>query len=532
MRADDFFTQAIEAARRCSAIARLVGGEPMANESVSRSGDVIGLGRQIAQSMPSCRNRCAPRMRRAAGNVLRVLRSLLNSRIENPKSPLAVPRPFPGITIPQAALVTDSRRRFRRHRTNIAWRPHRKVTVFATQQGEVRRMLAEPRTRFEALDAWRGLAAILVALMHLNVGGHFYEWPIIRGGGAAVDFFFVLSGFVIAYAYGHKLRSVGSLPDFAIRRFGRLYPLHVFTLVALVALELAKLAAYIVLGASGGQPPFSGTNDVWSLLGNLLLINGLGFFSEFTWNGPSWSISTEFYTYFLYSAVCLLPSARLLASVVLAVTTGVLLALNDYLGDPVEVIEGAGLATTIFGFFIGVLTFSFFVRLRDAVRKPPIASEWVVTAVAIFAISAGAPATVLAPMFAVVVVVFASETGVLSRALRTSLPQHLGKISYSIYLVHFPVLAAMNGIGRLVDQKLTLGLYAADPLADGTVVITIGGLWVGDLWCLTYVTIVVGVATLTFRFIEDPSRRFFNAVANNRSARSQLRRAQLDTIDA
>jgi peptidoglycan/LPS O-acetylase OafA/YrhL len=372
--------------------------------------------------------------------------------------------------------------------------------------------------RYEALDAWRGVAAILVALTHLNVAGHFYGWSLIRNGGAAVDFFFVLSGFVIAYAYGDRLRNVSELPDFAIRRFGRLYPLHVVTLGALIALELAKLAASVILDASGGQAPFSEANDLWSLLGNLLLINGLGFFSEYTWNGPSWSISTEFYTYFIFAAVCLLPRGRLLVSAGLACSAGILLAVNDATGDPVRTIEGAGLGRTILGFFVGVLTYALFARVRDAGSKPPIASEWVIAAVAVLSIYVGAPATLLSPLFAVAVLVFAFERGAISRSLKTAIPQHLGKISYSIYLVHFPILATMNGIGRLVDQKFRLGLYSPVPMSDGTQMIVLGGPWLGDLWCLVYVVVVIGTATLTFAFVEDPARRYFNELASRRRA--------------
>ena len=55
--------------------------------------------------------------------------------------------------------------------------------------------------RFAALDSWRGIAALLVALLHFRFLGHFYSLDFVRNSWLFVDFFFVLSGFVITHAY-------------------------------------------------------------------------------------------------------------------------------------------------------------------------------------------------------------------------------------------------------------------------------------------------------------------------------------------
>jgi peptidoglycan/LPS O-acetylase OafA/YrhL len=78
--------------------------------------------------------------------------------------------------------------------------------------------------RFEVLDGWRGAAAIAVALFHLPVLSHAYGLPVIRNAYLFVDFFFVLSGFVISQAYLDRLSSPADLRRFAIRRFGRAWP--------------------------------------------------------------------------------------------------------------------------------------------------------------------------------------------------------------------------------------------------------------------------------------------------------------------
>ncbi len=96
--------------------------------------------------------------------------------------------------------------------------------------------------RFRALDGWRGHAALLVVLHHIEIHGWLY-WAAAgaHNGWLCVDFFFVLSGFVIAHSYGDKLADGARIKDFVIRRLGRLWPLHLIMLCAMIALELAHL---------------------------------------------------------------------------------------------------------------------------------------------------------------------------------------------------------------------------------------------------------------------------------------------------
>lgn len=67
--------------------------------------------------------------------------------------------------------------------------------------------------RFDALDGWRGIAALMVSLFHFNAYHHFVASPFIRNAHLYVDFFFVLSGFVIAHAYADKLTGGGGVTE-------------------------------------------------------------------------------------------------------------------------------------------------------------------------------------------------------------------------------------------------------------------------------------------------------------------------------
>ncbi len=76
--------------------------------------------------------------------------------------------------------------------------------------------------RFAILDTWRGVCASLVALGHCTIYGHLFDLHFVRGAYLWVDFFFVLSGFVITHAYGERVSSWRQVKAFMLRRFGRL----------------------------------------------------------------------------------------------------------------------------------------------------------------------------------------------------------------------------------------------------------------------------------------------------------------------
>src|SRR6266496_1761059 len=101
---------------------------------------------------------------------------------------------------------------------------------------------------FAPLESLRGLAALVVVIYHAVwsnpvTGLHFFQ-----NGALMVDFFFVLSGFVIAHSYGGKLRSFTENVRFLFLRIGRLYPLHLAFLLVFLGIEVAKFVAEKKLG--------------------------------------------------------------------------------------------------------------------------------------------------------------------------------------------------------------------------------------------------------------------------------------------
>lgn len=367
--------------------------------------------------------------------------------------------------------------------------------------------------RHRALDGWRGVGALAVAVLHLKATGFLPDVPPLDCLTLAVDFFFVLSGFVIARVYTDDLTAGGSPFVFAIRRFGRLWPLHVVLLLTLIAIELLKLMASLRSGHVPDLPPFSGARDASMILPNLLLIQAFLSPAGLSWNYPSWSISAEFWTYLVFAlAVLAGPSrwpARLALFGALALVAWVTLLIAA--PDGMETTGNLAIARCLTGFFTGAVVERLYSsgllrRLSSGALEIPAA------ACAILLILASAElllARFAAPVvFGLLVITHADDAGPLSRLLGSAPLQWVGKLSYSIYMTHALLLAyVMPRLAGLVDRTLAGH--------GGVTEITVAGL---------FVLLLLGVSALTYRFVELPGQRFFSSLARQVAAPAPLAR--------
>lgn len=376
------------------------------------------------------------------------------------------------------------------------------------------------RTRFGALDAWRGIAASGVAAFHFGVVSHFFDLSLIRNAAPYVDFFFVLSGFVISHTYGERINSVADAGLFMLRRFGRLWPLHVFTLLCLVALEVAKAALLLGTGLSAGEAPFTGSASGFAIPAHLIFLQAVGLFPNFTWNDPSWSIGCEFWTYLLFACGCLagIASRRLsILFVLLAVAV-----LGTWNAGTLDATYDLGLFRCMAGFFSGVLTYQLFSKWKQPIANPTL-YEWIVVAIAAACIAGYAKLHALNPflsflplvIFPLVIFVFAHESGRVSAWLLNEPVQALGRWSYSIYMVHFVILTVMNSGLRVLDRLLGTQIETKGGMANEPNFIV--PLWLGDLMFLVYFALVVIMAAMTWRYVEEPCRIYFNGLARRRT---------------
>jgi peptidoglycan/LPS O-acetylase OafA/YrhL len=375
--------------------------------------------------------------------------------------------------------------------------------------------------RFQSLDGWRGICALLVALYHLNAYGHFYEVPFVRNSWLFVDFFFVLSGFVVTHAYMKRLGSWPEVRAFIIRRFGRLWPLHIAVLLFLIGLEFVK-AGFLSSGASAAQPAFSGDHSLGSIVTNIFLIQSLGIHDGFTWNVPAWSISTEFYTYLVFACIFTLvrsAAASLLLSFAVALVSAGLIFLFAKQGFGTF---NFAFVRTLYGFFIGHLTYRLWATgigsniFRWAWVLEIIAVVSVVLFMSLLPFEGNSGWCFAAPFaFACVIWVFARDGGPVSYLMNSRPVLLLGERSYSIYMVHTSIVLILDRAVVVLQQHLGLPLtielsfpWETKPID----LIFLRSAWIMDGLAIVYLLSVVIVAGFTYKLIEQPGRRFFNSL--------------------
>lgn len=338
-----------------------------------------------------------------------------------------------------------------------------------------------------ALTSVRGLAAWFVVLFHIR--GSIAGLPraaeaVLAKGFLAVDFFFLLSGFVIWLTYAERLRAEGpaGIPRFLWRRVARIWPLHLVILGAAVALAL-------LLAATGRHDPARFPFDELPL--HVLLLQNWGFTQALSWNDPAWSISCELAAYLVFPwAVIAVDWRRLPGWAVVGAVAGMITLLH--------LIMQAGGATTLgsdmtrFGvvrclaeFGAGTAVAALWQRWRD--RRDVAVAALLVGVGAASGWALGMPETLAVPLlFAAALLALALTSGSPVNPLEGRALHYLGQISYSTYLAHYLLFFSF---------KLAFVRDASDvPLA----------------LIALYLAIVLASSVWLFHGVERPAQRLLN----------------------
>lgn len=360
------------------------------------------------------------------------------------------------------------------------------------------------RHRFTVLDSWRGLAALGVALHHLYGSG-----PLLTGAlhgelSRAVDFFFVLSGFVIAMSYGDRLAQGFSLARFLWLRWWRIWPLHAVMVLIYLALELA-LWWHGAGGMLTGRAAFTGPRDLVALPVSALLLQAWVWPDRDLWNVQSWSVSVELGLY--------LGSALLWRGCgAWANRIGLLLAVLALVIVSQGWVESDQILRGVAGFGLGMACWNAWPQVRTLPVPYWLAAllEPALVGLMLVAIAAGVPLAVADLLFAAMVLLFARAQGPISRVLLTAPFRWLGVLSYALYMVHglvfgrvFDVLAAAQHQfgGRWVSAHLGGGdMLLLSPLGS-------------TLAALAMLAVALAAAWLAWRFVEWPARAWSRSLA-------------------
>lgn len=322
------------------------------------------------------------------------------------------------------------------------------------------------KSHYVILDGLRGVASLMVVVFHLFeawAGGD-PEKQIINHGYLAVDFFFLLSGFVIAYAYDERWAAGMSQWDFYKRRLVRLQPMII----------VGGLIGAAMLGAQHSSLfPKLATVTAWQVVGVLLLsfvmipltpaaeIRGWG--EIYPLNGPQWSLFYEYVGNILY-AVGLRKLSNRWLGVLVTLSAGALIWLlvrgprGDVIGGWALDASGVqiGLTRLMFPFFAGILLMRLGKRIR--VRNAfAVCSLLLIVGLSLPRFGVGDQrwinglyeAACVIVLFPLIVAIGAGEKDVDGPSVRTA--RFFGDLSYPLYITHYPLIYAYTG--WVVDKK-------------------------------------------------------------------------------
>ena len=316
---------------------------------------------------------------------------------------------------------------------------------------------SDSKPHYELLDGLRGVAALLVICYHIFEG--FATSPLdqhFNHGYMAVDFFFILSGFVIGYAYDDRWKTTLTLKGFFKRRLIRLHPMVIMG-------ALLGAVSYCIQGSvkwDGTQVPF--TMVLIALLLNLFLLPVVpgtgadvrGNNEMYPLNGPSWSLFFEYIGNILYALFIRKFSTRALTVLVIAAAAGLAsfgisnLSGYGHLGVGWSMIDYnllGGFLRLMFSFSVGLLMSRIF---KPAKVK---GAFWICSAVlaVLFTVPhlGGTDRLWINGLYesvcAIVIfpaLVWLGASGKTTYKVTSTVCKFLGDISYPLYVVHYPLM--------------------------------------------------------------------------------------------
>ena len=371
-------------------------------------------------------------------------------------------------------------------------------------------VFSDTKPHYELLDGLRGVAALLVICYHIFEG--FATSPLdqhFNHGYMAVDFFFILSGFVIGYAYDDRWENTLTLKGFFKRRLIRLHPMvvmgavlglvtyciqgcvkwdgtHVTMTAVLIAFVLNLFLLPVVPGTSADV---RGNNEMYPL------------------NGPSWSLFFEYIGNILYALFIRKFSTRALAVLVIAAGAGLAafgignLSGYGHLGVGWSMIDynlPGGFLRMLFSYSAGLLLSRIF---RPAKVK---GAFWICSIVLIVLFTVphlGGERLWLNGLYESIcaiavfpLLVYLGASGKTTDKVTSRLCRFLGDISYPVYVVHYPFMYLFYWWLWSGDEKIPFS--SAWPVAIAVIAASILAAW------------------LCLKFYDLPVRKWLSSKAN------------------
>ncbi|OPC00150.1 acyltransferase [Elizabethkingia meningoseptica] len=330
-------------------------------------------------------------------------------------------------------------------------------------------IFSDSKKHYEILDGLRGIAAIMVVMLHILeiFSGGDHTKMMVNHGYLAVDFFFLLSGFVIAHAYDDRWNKM-TVKQFFTRRLIRLHPLII------AGMTLGGIFFYF--SESEVLFPLVGQTPVWKLIlvmfiGYTLLplpvsMDVHGWSEMHPLNGPAWSLFYEYVANILYALFLRKASTTLLS--ILVILSGSFLAYYTITSPQGDIVGGwsltgeqikIGLTRLLYPFLAGLLLYRIF--------KPMQLKNGFLLCGLLLIITLAMPRIggkeylwmngtyeAIVILFVFPLILFLGASGSIEGKAATRVCNFLGDISYPLYITHFPALYVYYA--WVVNHKITL----------------------------------------------------------------------------
>lgn len=300
--------------------------------------------------------------------------------------------------------------------------------------------------RIKKLDGLRGFFSVLIVFLHYNrpyLPGWFNNF-FINNTYVFVDFFFILSGFVISYNYYSILVDYKTLVLFFIKRIIRLYPLHIFSsLIYFTYIIVSRkiLTVYFPSYFSGVE--FSYNQHIEPFVDAIFLTNSTPFFGVTNGtNDPSWSVSAEMITYLAFAFITVF-FTRKFNKIIFAIII-IISALLLYEHGTFFETGKFGFLRSFIGFFLGFIIFD--VSNKKHLIIPSYVEFFIPATVVLYLFILDSfkfsqyswfLSFICPILFSCLIFLLLYSDGLLSKLLESNLLQYLGRLSYSIYLNHY-----------------------------------------------------------------------------------------------
>jgi peptidoglycan/LPS O-acetylase OafA/YrhL len=342
----------------------------------------------------------------------------------------------------------------------------------------------------------RFVLAIWVVLHHISNKGMMLEgftnslpsWAqsLVHGGYLAVQTFFILSGFVLARSYARATWGRGDLIRYGVARLARIYPVYLLSLVVVSPFIFDAMV----------KPGRSGPEKAGLLIDYGFLLQGWTGGSGVGWNTPAWTLSCEFFFYLLFPLLLVLvrkaSRGAILAVLAASIVTPVLLAHADVPWNWKPIHQLSDFAAGIAAAKILEWLQPHMARRGFVLYLPALAAgALIIVYPRIMDGTYGDVSTGLRPLNVLALIGLALGGGAMARMLSSRAVEYLGRTSYSMYILHVPVLWwyghwAIHGSWHMSGIVAT-GLYLTIVIAASSVAFE----WVeipANRWIRSYVT--------------------------------------------